>query len=281
MLREVSDLSFGSFSEDEEATAASTNQAFSPPKAYRSSEDGSWTKYTNNLEEREDCSDPDGEDAAQASALSGGKTSGSRAQVRFNTVFEADEQSDEEPQDAVLPTTWSACDTADLGVVAAHLAAAALPPAQQAATNSHVAVSCDPAALLLLQPPIEAEDMLGFGTLDLRSCTLTRHSPAIAPSPQFRLEASFSRAAQVCQGIHSCRQELQHGLYSLLKVCSVESQFAFSRSLEATEWLELPVFSGMAAQLVNSCKHLLCDLASLSLAVCASSQGVWALTSQT
>ncbi|KAL0044664.1 hypothetical protein WJX82_004688 [Trebouxia sp. C0006] len=39
--------------------------------------------------------------------------------------------------------------------------------------------------------------MLGFGTLDLRSCTLTRHLPATAPSPQFRLEASFSRAAQV------------------------------------------------------------------------------------
>ncbi len=204
MLREVSDLSFGSFSEDEEATAASTNQVLSAAKAYCSREDGSWTKYTNNLDEGEECTDPDGEDEAQVSALSEGQTSGSRAQVRFNTVFEADEQADEEPQDAALPTTWSACDTADLGVVAAHLAAAALLPAQQAAPNNHVAVSSDPAALLLLHSPIEAEDMLGFGTLDLRSCTLTRHSPAIAPSPQFRLEASFSRAAQVCQGRHIC-----------------------------------------------------------------------------
>ncbi len=204
MLREVSDLSFGSFSEDEEAVAA-TNQAFPPAKAYCSSEDGSWTKYTNNLEGREDCTDPEGEDEAQVSALSGGQTSGSRAQVRFNTVFEADEQADEEPQHAALPTTWSACDTADLGVVAAHLAAAALLPAQQAASSNHVAVSCDPAALLLLHSPVEAEDMLGFGTLDLRSCTLTRHAPAIALSPQFRfLEASFSRAAQVCQERHSC-----------------------------------------------------------------------------
>jgi hypothetical protein len=203
MLREVSDLSFGSFSEDEEANAA-TSQAFSPAKAYCSSEDDSWTKYTNKLEEREDCIDPDGEDEAQVSALSGGQISGRRAQVRFNTVFEADEQTDEEPQDAALPTTWSACDTADLSVVAAHLAAAALLPAQQAAPNSHVAVSPDPAALLLLHSPIEAEDMLGFGTLDLRSCTLTKHSPAIAASPQFRLEASFSRAAQVCQGRHTC-----------------------------------------------------------------------------
>lgn len=204
MLREVSDLSFGSFSEDEEAAAASTNQAFSPAKAYRSSEDGSWTKYTNSLEGREDCSDPDNEDEAQASALSGGQMSGSRAQVRFNTVFEADEQSDEEPQDVAWSTTWSACDTADMGVVAAHLAAAALPPAQQAAPNGHVAVISDPAVLLLLQPPTEAEDMLGFGTLDLRSCTLTRQMPATAPSPQFRLEASFSRVAQVCQGRHDC-----------------------------------------------------------------------------
>ena len=276
MLREVSDLSFGSFSEDEEAT----NQASSPAKAYCSSEDGSWTKYTNNLEEREDCTDPDGEGEAQVSALSGGQTSGSRAQVRFNTVFEADEQANEEPQDAALPTSWSACDTADLGVVAAHLAAAALPPAQQAAPNSHVAVSSDPAVLLLLQAPIEAEDMLGFGTLDLRSCTLTRHLLAVAPSPQFRLEASFSRAAQVSQGRHSGRQEHQLGLH-ISEVCSVESQFAFCRSLEATEWLELPVSSGMAARLVNSCKHLLCALASLSLAVCSLSQGIWALTSQT
>ena len=214
MLREVSDLSFGSFSEDEEANAA-TNQASSAAKAYCSSEDGSWTKYTNNLEEREDCTDPDGEGEAQVSALSGGQTSGSRAQVRFNTVFEADEQANEEPQEAALPATWSACDTADLGVVAAHLAAAALPPAQQPAPNSHVAVSSDPAVLLLLQAPIEAEDMLGFGTLDLRTCTLTRHLPAVAPSPQFRLEASFSRAAQVSQGRHNGQQEHQLDLHIL------------------------------------------------------------------
>lgn len=196
MLREVSDLSFGSFSEDAEPDAASSILVSASFKPYRSSQDGSWKTYTNTLEDTEEQGDITSEGAAQQSDALTNELSSSRAQVRFNTAFETDQILDEELPESVVPTTWSACDTADLGIIAAHLAAAALPSVQQASNHSSAAISSDP-AVLLLHIPLEAEDMLGLGLVDLRTCTLSTHVPAAAATPRFCLEASFSRAAQV------------------------------------------------------------------------------------
>lgn len=195
MLREVSDLSFGSFSEDEEPAAASSCLASLHSKPYRGTHDGSWKTYTNNLEDGAGVADIDTEEQAQESEVSGTELSSSKGQVRFNTVFESDQDRGEQEEELDLPTTWSACDPAELGLIAAHLAAAALPPIQQAANHSRAA-SQDSAALLM-QVPLEAEDMLGFGTLDLRSCTLNRQAPNLTATSRFPIESSFSGAAQV------------------------------------------------------------------------------------
>lgn len=196
MYREVSDLSFGSLSEEEETTAAVKALAPASSRSYGEGQDSSWKTYTNNLEDSSDAAEePDEDEPVQESTASTDGLPHSRTQVRFNTVFESsqvfNEQDEEEP---ALPTTWSACDTADLGIVATHLAAAALPQVQQAADHSHAAASQEATALLRM--PLETEDMLGLGTLDLRSCTL-RQAPAFMATQRHGVEVCSSRAAQV------------------------------------------------------------------------------------
>ena len=195
MYREVSDLSFGSVSDEEEG---SSEAAFAAASAKPAESIVSWKTYTNELEDLQDVEDLEADEDQPESDLSIDSPSSSHARIRFNTTFEADKDSKSgkkrrQVQDADLPTTWAACDSADLGIVAAHLAAAALPPAR----TSHEA-SQDDATAMLLQTPLEAQDMLGFGNLDLRSCTLNRQTPALGTTQRLNMRASFSMASQVC-----------------------------------------------------------------------------------
>ena len=194
MYREVSDLSFGSVSDEEDGPSEST---FAVVSAGPAESIVSWRTYTNELEDLQDVEDFEADEDQPGSELSVDSPSSSHARIRFNTTFEADKDSRtgkkrQQRQDSDLPTTWAACDSTDLGVVAAHLAAAALPPAR----TSHEA-NQDDATAMLLQTPLEAQDMLGFGSLDLRSCTLNRQTPALGTTQRLNMKASFSMAFQV------------------------------------------------------------------------------------
>ena len=197
MYREVSDLSFGSGSEDgrEAAEAFETDKQASPQQRDNIL---SWKTYTNELENLSDSAETDTEEQIGADVATGSPAS-SHALVHFNNAFEIGENGADGGQEVLeldLPTSWSACDTADLGIVAAHHAAAAIPPVSVSTSVSPTAKQQDETSLLLTTP-LEAEDMLGFGTLDLRSCTLKRQSPALATTQRLNIRASFSMAAQV------------------------------------------------------------------------------------
>ena len=189
MYREVSDLSFGSISEDEEAVQ-STPQSPSA-KVYEGTNDSSWKTYTNELDKDAEVEEMEGDDPLQDSADSTEKLACTRGTVRFNTTFEPSLDEDQPSEQADLPATWAACDMTDLGLVAAHLASAALPVIQQSANGQYAADA------LMLHSSLEAEDMLGFGTLDLRSCTLNRRAAAFAATQRLGMHASFSHAVQV------------------------------------------------------------------------------------
>ena len=186
MLREVSDLSLGSVSDADESSDSLRLQSVSA-KTFAGSVNGSWKTYKNELDE-----DPDAEEVPNKEQDLSVYPEGlsSRGTVRFNTTFEVSPNEDEQLEDTGLPVTWDDCETGDLAVVASHLAAAALPPQQQSADER-----C--ADALLLQQSLEAEDMLGLGTLDMRSCTLTRQAAPFAATQRFGLHSSFTTSTQV------------------------------------------------------------------------------------
>ena len=196
MYREVSDLSFGSISEDEDPVEASPQSG--SVKAYEGTNDSSWKTYTNDLDTDVEVGQLEGDDVLQDSADSAGELSRTRGTLRFNTTFEPSQDEDLQSEQAELPASWAACDMTDLAVVAAHLASAALPPVQQSAHDQYATDA------LLLQSPLVAEDMLGFGTLDLRSCTLIRRAAAFATTQRLGMHASFSHSVQVLKARIQC-----------------------------------------------------------------------------
>lgn len=188
MYREVSDLSFGRISEEE--AVQSTPQSPSA-KLYEGINDSSWKTYINELDKDAEVEEMEGDDMVQDSAVSTGKLAGTRGMVRFNTTFEPALDEDQQSEQTDLPASWAACDMTDLALVAAHLASAALPLIQQSASVQYAADA------LMLHSSLEADDMLGFGTLDLRSCTLNRRAAAFAATQRLGMHASFSHAVQV------------------------------------------------------------------------------------
>ena len=191
MFREVSDLSFGNISEDEELAQTSPCEFSASSRADAASEVGSWKTYTNKLDEDPEHQDADGNDVVQGSAESAEAFWGRCATVRFNTAFEAHQDTDDQPEEDNLPATWAACEVADLAIVAAHLASAALPLTQHPASDRFA----EDATVQSL--PLQLDDMLGFGTLDLRSCTLNRRAAAFVATQRFGMRSSFSSPAQV------------------------------------------------------------------------------------
>ena len=208
MYREVSDLSFGSDSEEEHATEPAREQT-AAAQAREDNQNTSWKTYTNRLDEEPDGTEPDSGEVVEDSASSTERPHSTRATVRFNTVYEASQDDDQQSQDHSSETRWADCDPADLVLFSSHLASAALPPTKQNADDRRAA------DLLLLQNPLEADDMLGFGTLDLRSCTLRRRAAAFTATQRLGVHASFSSCGQVpshlCQHLHNrarrCRQD--------------------------------------------------------------------------
>lgn len=197
MLREVSDLSIGSHSDDEGFdTSDSLTQlaAYQTPAANFSL----WKSRDNPLvtlpdePQRADSGDQD-----DTSAQSGGfaELDTYKGQVRFNTAFERDEVSIKQEDADALPASWSACDNDDLGQVAALLAAASsftaeLAPKQNKTVGSQAEIAPSEANL-------EADDMLGMGIVDLRTCTLVRQTPASDWSQQVHTSTSFNVALKV------------------------------------------------------------------------------------
>ena len=189
MYREVSDLSFGSVSEADELSNSLRLQSV-PSRAFANSINSSWKTYTNELDEDPDAEEVANKEIAQDLSVSAEGLSSSRGNLRFNTTFEVNPAVDAQSEDSGLPATWADCDTADLAIVASHLAAAALPPKQQSADDRHADVP-------FLQMSLEAEDMLGFGTLDMRSCTLIRQAAAFVATQRFGLHSSFTTSVPV------------------------------------------------------------------------------------
>ena len=200
MYREVSDLSFGS--EDEDPVEAPPRSGSA--KAREGSNDSSWKTYTNHLDRDAEVEQLEDDDMLQDSADSAGDLPRTLGTVRFNATFEPSQDQDQQSEPADLPASWADCDMTDLAVVAAHLASAALPPVQQSASDQHATDA------LLLHSPLEAEDMLGFGTIDLRSCTLTKRAAAFAATQRLGMHASFSHPVQVLRACtaHCCRHDL-------------------------------------------------------------------------
>lgn len=200
MYREVSDLSFGSISEDEDPVKATLQPCSA--QAYEGTDDRSWKTYTNELDKDAEAEDMEDDDPLQDSADSTEKLACTRGTVRFNTTFEPSLDGDQLSEQADLPATWAACDMTDLTLVAAHLASAAVPLIQQSANGQYAADA------LMLHSSLEAEDMLGFGTLDLRSCTLNRRAAAFAATQRLGMHASFSHAVQVLKAFSNLMQIL-------------------------------------------------------------------------
>ena len=202
MYREVSDLSLSSISEDEDPVKAWPQSGST--KACESIDGNSWKTYTNDLNKGAEVEQTEDDNTLQGSVQSVGEIPRTRGTVRFNTTFESSQDEDQQSEQAELPASWAACDMTDLSVVAAHLASAALPPVQQSANDQSTLDA------LLLHSPLEADDMLGFGTLDLRSCTMTRRAAAFAATQRLGMHASFSQPVQVLKActVHCCRHHL-------------------------------------------------------------------------
>lgn len=244
MYREVSDLSFGSTSEDEDPVKVWPQSGST--KAFEGINDISWKTYTNVLDKDAEVEQIQDNDTLQ-SADSAGEILHTRGTVRFNTTYEPSQDEDQQSEQTDLPASWAACDMTDLSVVAAHLASAALPPVQQSANDQSTTDA------LLLHSPREVEDMLGFGTLDLRSCTLTRRAAAFAATQRLGMHASFSHPVQVpeactvrCAGI-ICTADAVHCLQTVSTLCRWQAS--------TLRWPEHQVFSDMAALLESNCKH--------------------------
>ena len=258
MYREVSDLSFGSISEDEDPVKASPLSGVS--NEYESALGSSWKTYTNNLDQEAEVEVLVEDDMVQESAASAGRLPSTRGTVRFNTTFEPSQDVDQEPVQLDLPATWAACDMTDLALVAAHLASAAMPAVQQSANDQYAADA------ILLHSASQTEDMLGFGTLDLRSCTLNRRAAAFAATQRLGMHASFSNSVQVIRAcLHaigaevSCTADAVHCLQNVSMLCR--------RLATMLWWPEHQACSDMAALLESNCKHWHLALACLSLEV--------------
>lgn len=182
MYREVSDLSFGSGSEgsQEGDNPLEASPQLSLSDVYEGERDSSWRTYTNDLDLEADDEDLEADNLVQDSAASSGAVPG---MVRFNTTFETSQDTHQQSERLELPATWAASEQSDLAVIAAHLAAAALPPVKQSSSDQYA---------VLLPSPLTAEDMLGCGTLDLRSCTLSRRAATFAATQRLGTYASFS-----------------------------------------------------------------------------------------
>lgn len=196
MYREVSDLSFGSISEGDDPVEASPQS-----EIVEGGHDTSWRTYTNNLDVEADGEDSGADDTVQDSAVSSERLPSTRGMVRFNTAFEADQDEDQQAEQNNLPASWAASEMSNLALIAAHLAAAALPPVQQSSPDQYAADA------VLLPSPLTAEDMLGCGTLDLRSCTLNRRAATFAATQRLGTHASFCIPPQVFK---ACLQSKLH-----------------------------------------------------------------------
>lgn len=185
MLREVSDLSSLSYSEDEFAEVPANE-----PSVWKSCEN----PLTLGAEgsKRGDSGDQVNITAQQELT---NDLLGYSGQVRFNTAFEPDEVPSYQDHDDALPASWSACDNDDLGQLAAALAAAGSFTADK--TGNENGAGGRAAEPLPEHPASEAEDMLGMGTVDLRTCTLVQMAPVPVWNQQVRLNASFSQMPQV------------------------------------------------------------------------------------
>ena len=191
MFREVSDLSSRSLSDEEGSIARPSASQF--PAGTTSL----WKSYENPLTSNPaevDKLDLWGQDDDITEGEPSAELPSRRGQVRFNTAFEPEEVSSKHEDTAALPASWSACDNDDLGQIAAVLAAAGVFTAEQ--VSSQDAAADSQAITTAEQTALEADDMLGLGTLDLRTCRLVKHAP-VMDWQQIRLNASFSRMPQV------------------------------------------------------------------------------------
>ena len=194
MLREVSDLSTRSYSDGEDFDAPLEQLSASqlPGSISRL-----WKSYDNPLTTNTDDPDvpaPVDQNDSVADSEDSTDLSPNRGRVRFNTAFEPDTTPSKQEDSASLPATWSACDNDDLGAIATLLAAAGSMTVQQVPNPAATAGS--QGDFISGQIAFEAEDMLGLGTLDLRSCTLVQSAPGLDWA-QVRLNASFSSTPQV------------------------------------------------------------------------------------
>lgn len=258
MFREVSDLSFGSSSEGPQ-DGEDPHEALPPlglSEAYQGGRDSSWRTYTNDLDLEADDEGLEAADLVQDSAVSSGAVLG---MVRFNTTFEPSQDADQQSERLELPATWAASETSDLAVIAAHLAAAALPPVKQSSSDQYAADA------VLLPSPLTAEDMLGCGTLDLRSCTLSRRAATFAATQRLGTHASFSMPLLVFTAC--CFRPLLLNLQSTCSSCLQSISMSCRLLAAMLWWLEHQAFSDMAALLESSCKHWHCAVVCLSLEV--------------
>ena len=199
MFRELSDLSSRSLS-DEEGPLAQPSASQLPAGTT-----SLWKSYENPLTSSAaevDKFTSGDDDVAESEASA--ELPSKRGQVRFNTAFEPEEVSSKQEDLAALPASWSACNNDDLGQIAALLAGAGSFTAEQA--SSQDAAVGSQAVSIAEQTALEAEDMLGLGTLDLRTCRLVQHAPVL-DWQQIRLNASFSRTQQVTSNLlsgHDC-----------------------------------------------------------------------------
>lgn len=194
MLREVSDLSTRSYSDGEDFDAPLEQLPASQLPASISS---LWKSYDNPLTANTDDPDvpaPVDQKDGVADSEDSTDVSPNRGRVRFNTTFEPDTLPSKQEDSAALPATWSACDNDDLGAIATLLAAAGSMTVQQ--VPNPAAAASSQGIFISDQIVLEAEDMLGLGILDLRSCTLVQSAPGLEWA-QVRLNASFSSSPQV------------------------------------------------------------------------------------
>lgn len=194
MLREVSDLSTRSYSDEEDFDAPLEQLPASQLPASISS---LWKSYDNPLTantEDPDAQAPVEQSDSVADSEDSTDVSPNRGRVRFNNTFEPDITPSKQEDSASLPASWSACDNDDLGAIATLLAAAGSMTVQHVPNPAAAAGS--QGDFISNTTALEAEDMLGLGTLDLRSCTLVQSAPGLEWA-QVRLNASFSSSPQV------------------------------------------------------------------------------------
>lgn len=201
MLREVSDLSSRSFSDDGSNVSPLEKPSFA--KFESAAESGLWKSYDNPLnanaipQSEAQAEDIDEQAEGLQDSEGSAELSGTRGQVRFNTAFEAEAESVHTEESVAGPASWSACDHDDLSEIAAVLATAGTYKATIPKSGEADIVSPQ-------QTSFEAEDMLGLGTIDLRSCTLTHKRASLDWSQQASGAAALTATPQVVHQANKC-----------------------------------------------------------------------------